>query len=110
MSYAGKAVKRLYDDKFVTGRSTYVDDIKVNSLYATFVRSNVAHGVIKRIHRDDALKMRGVVAVFTGEELNQIIKGGIGPWTTYIDPRPWKIPCGGSPRVRPSITVNPLPW
>ena len=92
MSYAGKAVKRLYDDKFVTGRSTYVDDIKVNSLYATFVRSNVAHGVIKRIHRDDALRMRGVVAVFTGEELNQIIKGGIGPWTTYIAPRPGKIP------------------
>ncbi|MCG3108960.1 Glyceraldehyde dehydrogenase large chain [Metallosphaera sp. J1] len=92
MSYAGKSVKRLYDDKFVTGRSTYVDDIKVNSLYATFVRSNVAHGVIKRVHKDDALKMRGVVAVFTGEELNQLIKGGIGPWTTYIDPRPWKIP------------------
>lgn len=92
MSYAGKSVKRLYDDKFVTGRSTYVDDIKVNSLYATFVRSNVAHGVIKRVHKEDALKMRGVVAVFTGEELNQLIKGGIGPWTTYIDPRPWKIP------------------
>ncbi|BCS92314.1 glyceraldehyde dehydrogenase subunit alpha [Metallosphaera javensis (ex Sakai et al. 2022)] len=92
MSYAGKSVKRLYDDKFVTGRSTYVDDIKVNSLYATFVRSNVAHGVIKRMHKEDALKMRGVVAVFTGEELNQLIKGGIGPWTTYIDPRPWKIP------------------
>ncbi|AWR99216.1 glyceraldehyde dehydrogenase subunit alpha [Metallosphaera hakonensis] len=92
MSYSGKSVKRLYDDKFVTGRSTYVDDIKTNALYAGFVRSNMAHGKIKAINVDDAMKMNGVVAVFTGNELNQIIKGGIGPWTTYIDPRPWKIP------------------
>lgn len=92
MSYAGKSVKRLYDDKFVTGRSTYVDDIKVNSLYAGFVRSNVPHGRIKKVNKEDALKIRGVVAVLTGEEINQLIKEGIGPWTTYVDPRPWKIP------------------
>lgn len=48
MSYSGKSVKRLYDDKFVTGRSTYVDDIKTNALYAGFVRSNMAHGKIKQ--------------------------------------------------------------
>jgi len=92
MSYSGKSVKRLYDDKFVTGRSTYVDDLKINALYAAFVRSNYAHAVIKRVHKEDALKMSGVVTVYTGEELNRVIKEGIGPWTTYIDPRPWKIP------------------
>ncbi|QKR00093.1 xanthine dehydrogenase family protein molybdopterin-binding subunit [Metallosphaera tengchongensis] len=91
MSYSGKSVKRLYDDKFVTGRSTYVDDLKVNALYAAFVRSTVPHGRFK-VSKEDALKVKGVIAVYTGSELNQIIKEGIGPWTTYIDPRPWKIP------------------
>lgn len=85
MSYVGKPVKRLYDDKFVTGKSTYVDDIRMPALYAGFVRSTYPHAYIKRIDISDALKVNGIVAVFTSKEINPLLKGGIRPWPTYID-------------------------
>ena len=88
MTYVGKPIKRLYDDKFVTGKSTYVDDIQINSLYAGFVRSPYAHARIKSIDVSDALKVPGIVAVFTAKDLQ--VKEGIGIWTTYEDPKQWK--------------------
>ena len=88
--YTGKPVKRLYDDKFVNGKSTYVDDIKIPALYAEFVRSPFAHAVIKRIDASDALKVPGVVAVLTYNDIAPLIKDGIGIWTTYEDPKQWK--------------------
>lgn len=90
MSYVGKSIKRLYDDKFVTGKSTYVDDVKITSLYAGFVRSPYAHAKIKRIDTGDALKMPGIVAVYTYKDFQPILKDGIRIWTTYEDPKMWK--------------------
>lgn len=85
MNYVGKSIRRLNDEKFVTGRQNYVDDIMFPSLRAAFKRSPYAHARIKSIDVTDALKMRGVVAVFTGKDVNSALKGGIVPWTTYID-------------------------
>ncbi|MEM0257228.1 MAG: glyceraldehyde dehydrogenase subunit alpha [Saccharolobus sp.] len=90
MSYVGKSVKRLYDDKFVSGKSTYVDDIKISALYAGFVRSIYPHAYIKKIDYTDALKVNGIVAVFTSKEINPLLKGGIRPWTTYTDIRSFR--------------------
>ncbi len=85
MSYVGKSVKRLYDEKFITGKSNYVDDIRIPALYAGFVRSTYPHAYIKRIDVSDALKVNGIVAVLTAKEINPLLKGGIRPWPTYID-------------------------
>ncbi|QGR20423.1 glyceraldehyde dehydrogenase subunit alpha [Stygiolobus azoricus] len=86
--YTGKPIKRLYDDKFVNGKSTYVDDIQISAYYAGFVRSPYAHALIKSIDVSDALKVKGIVAVFTAKDLE--VKEGIGIWTTYEDPKLWK--------------------
>ncbi|BBG26159.1 glyceraldehyde dehydrogenase subunit alpha [Sulfuracidifex tepidarius] len=90
MNYVGKPVKRINDKKFVSGKSQYVDDIQTSSLHAGFVRSPYAHARIRSIDLSDALKTRGVVAIFTGKDLNPMLKDGPGPWVTYIDPKDWK--------------------
>ena len=66
----GAAVRRKEDHRFITGRGQYVDDInRPNQLYAVFVRSPVAHGKINAVNTDQAKAAPGVVAVFTGADM-----------------------------------------
>ncbi|NON63077.1 xanthine dehydrogenase family protein molybdopterin-binding subunit, partial [Acidianus sp. RZ1] len=90
MKYSGRSIKRLYDDKFVTGRSSYVDDLQVSAMHAGFVRSPYAHAKIKSIDTSEALKSPGIVAVFTYKDFSPLLKRGIGIWETYEDPKQWK--------------------
>ncbi|AWR98038.1 molybdopterin-dependent oxidoreductase [Acidianus sulfidivorans JP7] len=90
MTYVGKPIKRLYDDKFITGKSNYIDDVRVNALYAGFVRSPYAHAKIKSIDASEALKLPGIVAVYTYKDFEKILKDGIRIWNTYEDPKMWK--------------------
>ncbi len=64
----------------VTGRSEFVDDIPVPEglLYAAVFTSPIAHGIVKKLDVENALKSEGVVGVFTFKDIpgqNQI--GGI---------------------------------
>ena len=62
---------RLEDDRMLTGRGRYVSDWNLpNQAYAYFLRSDRAHAEIVSIHKADALKAPGVVAVFTGDDLD----------------------------------------
>ncbi len=66
----GAAVKRREDFRFITGRGRYVDDInRPGQLYASFVRAPIAHANVRGIDTAEAEKAPGVVAVFTGEDL-----------------------------------------
>jgi len=66
----GKAIKRREDPRFITGRGTYVDDVKLPGMtYAAFVRSPHAHARIKSVDATAAKKMPGVVAVYTGQDV-----------------------------------------
>lgn len=66
----GHSVKRKEDARFLRGKGTYVDDIKLpNMLYMDIVRSPYAHAKIKSINTEKALAIPGVVAVITGEPL-----------------------------------------
>jgi aerobic carbon-monoxide dehydrogenase large subunit len=66
----GKALKRREDPRFITGRGTYTDDIKLPGMtYAVFVRSPVAHARIRSIDSAKAKAFPGVRAVFTGKDL-----------------------------------------
>lgn len=55
----------------VTGESIFVDDIPKmsNELYVSYIGSPVAAGVLKNIHFSKALKIPGVVAVYTAKDL-----------------------------------------
>ena len=66
----GLSIKRREDPKLITGQGTYVDDIKmVGMLHAVMVRRPHAHARIRNIDTSRAKVHPGVVAVFTGAEL-----------------------------------------
>ncbi|MGZ6028241.1 MAG: xanthine dehydrogenase family protein molybdopterin-binding subunit [Myxococcaceae bacterium] len=66
----GKAVRRREDPRFITGRGTFTDDVKLpGTQHAAFVRSAHAHARIRRIDPTRALAQPGVRAVFTGKDL-----------------------------------------
>jgi aerobic carbon-monoxide dehydrogenase large subunit len=66
----GQPVPRTEDPVLVRGRGTYTDDVDLDGqAYAAIVRSRHAHGVIRGIDAAAALAMPGVIAVFTGKDL-----------------------------------------
>src|SRR6266550_5845652 len=66
----GASVVRKEDRRFITGKGRYVDDIKLLGMtYAHFIRSPHAHARVKGIDSAAALKMPGVVAVLTGQQI-----------------------------------------
>jgi carbon-monoxide dehydrogenase large subunit len=69
----GDSRLRKEDARFIQGKGTYVDDIKMpNMVYMDIVRSPLAHARIKTIHKEDALKIPGVLAVLTAEDLKPL--------------------------------------
>ena len=93
MAYVGQRIVRKEDERFITGKGRYTDDIVLpNQTHAVFVRTPLAHATIKRIDTATAKAMQGVVGVFTGADIEGL--GGL--------------PCGwlitnkdGSPMVEP---------
>ncbi|ACY15101.1 xanthine dehydrogenase family protein molybdopterin-binding subunit [Haliangium ochraceum] len=91
----GAPVLRREDQRFLTGVGRYVDDITLpHQLYAHIVRSPHAHARITNIDTEAARQAPGVVAVFTGADME---RDGVG-----------SIPCGwqvnsrdGTPMVEP---------
>jgi carbon-monoxide dehydrogenase large subunit len=80
----GSSIKRREDPRLITGQGNYVDDIKLlGMLHVAFVRSPHAHANIKSVETSKAEALEGVVAVFTGaemqEELGELILGWILP-------------------------------
>jgi carbon-monoxide dehydrogenase large subunit len=70
----GASVKRSEDPRILTGRGKYIDDVKLpGMLHASFVRSTVAHALITSIETADARALPGVVAIYTGEELQALL-------------------------------------
>lgn len=71
----GKKVDRVEDYRLLTGTAQYLDDLNFpRALHVTFVRSPHAHARILSIDTQKALEVPGVVAVFTGKDINQWAK------------------------------------
>ncbi|WP_096668268.1 aerobic carbon-monoxide dehydrogenase large subunit [Polaromonas sp. AET17H-212] len=69
----GESRLRKEDARFIQGKGNYVDDIKLpNMVFMDIVRSPVAHARIKRINKEEALKIPGVLAVLTAEDLKPL--------------------------------------
>ena len=74
-------VKRVEDTRFLTGQGRYVDDIvPEGALRAYFLRSPVAHAVLKGIDVSAALEAPGVHAVITQADLEE---AGLDAQMTY---------------------------
>ncbi len=67
--YIGARIPRREDVRFLTGRTRYVDDIRLpGTVHAAFVRSPYAHAEIHAIRIARAAAHKGVVGILTGEE------------------------------------------
>jgi len=71
-----RPARRREDTRLLTGRGVYADDIDLpGQAHAVFVRSPVAHGILRRIDTAAARAAPGVLGVFTAADLNA---AGIG--------------------------------
>jgi carbon-monoxide dehydrogenase large subunit len=69
--YVGRPIKRVEDPRLITGRATYVDDLRMpGMLHAVFVRSPHAAARITSVDLDAARAVPGVVAVLGGRDIN----------------------------------------
>src|SRR5207248_636402 len=76
-----KSIRRKEDPRLITGTATYVDDIKMPGMHhACVLRSPHAAARIRSINAEAARNHPGVVAVFTGADVESV-----GP-----------VPCGSS--------------
>ncbi len=67
--YIGQPVKRREDNRFLTGKGKYTDDLKLPGMtYAAFARSPYAHARIVAIDTSEAVRSPGVIAVYTGND------------------------------------------
>jgi carbon-monoxide dehydrogenase large subunit len=82
----GQAVRRVEDQRFLTGRGRYVDDVSLpHQCYGVVVMSPHAHATIKRVDTSAAKAMDGVLAVLTGADAIADNLGGFPPLFTPED-------------------------
>jgi aerobic carbon-monoxide dehydrogenase large subunit len=95
----GSPLRRKEDQRFVTGRGRYVEDLRFpDMLHAAFVRSPHAHARVRAIDTGAARGLAGVVAVYTAREL---------PECGRPIPPSMAAPAGFKPTVQP-IFADPL--
>jgi len=94
----GRARVRKEDARLITGRTRWTDNITLTGLlHLAMVRSPVAHGRITGIDVEAARQLPGVVAVFTGADLDAE-QGGI--------PCAWPINAADTPPRHVSIATD----
>ncbi|MBI2359022.1 MAG: xanthine dehydrogenase family protein molybdopterin-binding subunit, partial [Deltaproteobacteria bacterium] len=72
-TYIGAPIKRREDIRFITGRATYADDIKLpGMLHAAILRSPRAHARIRSIDTAKAGAIPGVVWIFTLKDIGEM--------------------------------------
>lgn len=71
--WVGRPLARVEDERLVTGRGRYVDDLApAHCLHLAFARSPHAHARILALRADAALAAPGVAAVYTGADVAHI--------------------------------------
>ena len=108
--FIGQSIKRVEDERFITGRGRYTDDIVLpNMAYAAIVRSPHAHARITAIDASAALDHDDVIAVFTGEDMKD---DGINPIPTgwqigeeMKEPPHWPLAVGKVKHVGDGVAV-----
>ncbi|MFQ5602689.1 MAG: molybdopterin cofactor-binding domain-containing protein [bacterium] len=75
--YFGERLKRNEDPRLLTGQALFVDDVHLPGLlHAAFVRSDYAHARLKSIDVSAARKRKGVVAIYTADDLGDYWRPG----------------------------------
>ena len=75
--FMGESPLRLEDARLLTGRALFVDDVELpGMLHVAFLRSDFAHGVLRRVDGSAARQRPGVAAVYTALDLGAYWKPG----------------------------------
>ena len=94
-TYIGASISRKEDVRFLTGKASFVDDVKQpGMLHAAILRSPHAHARVLSIEPWAALEMEGVKAVFTFQDI-----------AATVEPRPIPLRRGvyGGPELEPFL-------
>lgn len=83
----GKAVRKKDAMQLLLGKPAYVDDLTGNALVVKVLRSPHAHALIQEIQTDAAMKVPGMVAVYTYKDVPQ--KRFTMAGQTYPEPSPY---------------------
>ena len=107
MGFIGKPIPRKEDDRLLSGRGCYGDDVSLpNQAYAAMARSPHAHARIRRIEKQPALAVAGVLAVFTAADAADLKPIPTKPVT--VNPHEVKLANrDGSPFTLPPYPVLP---
>ncbi len=74
----GQSIRRVEDQRFLTGRGRYTDDITVpGEAYLYILRSPYSHADIKSLDTAEARQAEGVIGVLTASELEAMDIGTI---------------------------------
>ena len=74
--YIGRRVRRVEDERLITGRGRYAGDVKLEGLaHIAFCRSSLPHARIRAIDASAAREMPGVLAVWTVDDLPETAQG-----------------------------------
>jgi carbon-monoxide dehydrogenase large subunit len=88
----GQAVRRVEDQRFITGHGRYIDDIDVaGQAYGALLLSPHAHARIKRVDTAKAKAAPGVLAVLTGTDA---VAEKLGSFTAHLMPEDVGAPKG----------------
>ncbi|MDZ7644249.1 MAG: hypothetical protein U5K76_08615 [Woeseiaceae bacterium] len=99
----GQALRRREDQRFITGHGQYTDDILLpEQAWLAFARSPYAHGAITSIDVAAARDVPGVLAVYTGEELQRAGVRDV-PGAGMPDPRNSRKPIRQPPLARERV-------
>ena len=92
-SVIGQSIRRKEDQRFLMGAGQYTDDVNPpGHVHAYFLRSPHAHAKIRRIDTAKAKAAPGVVAVFTGADLEGVNGLPCGWLITGTDGKPMNEP------------------
>jgi carbon-monoxide dehydrogenase large subunit len=81
-------MRRLEDERLITGRGRFAGDIKLEGLvHVAFCRSTLPHARIRAIDRSAALAMPGVIAIWTADDLPEVVAGLNEPGPSGIEQR-----------------------
>lgn len=76
--FSSARIRRREDPALITGQGKYTADFyEEGTLYLAFVRSPYAHANLVAVDSEEARAMPGVVAVFTGAEINANLTKGV---------------------------------
>jgi aerobic carbon-monoxide dehydrogenase large subunit len=89
--YIGRRLRRVEDERLITGRGRFAGDIKLDGLvHVAFSRSTLPHARILSIDTESARALPGVLEVWTAADLPEV-KEGLSDWVpndAIARPRP----------------------